>query len=83
MFFNLRCVLFFFLGNYPALLRNCLDIPVSSNVCEFLTELGAKVKFFVFMEIIILHFIVSDTLFPPETSPKGITMAEDILPLSI
>ncbi|KAK4303609.1 hypothetical protein Pmani_024391 [Petrolisthes manimaculis] len=30
------------LGNYPALLRNCLDVPVSSNVREFLQELGAK-----------------------------------------
>lgn len=30
-------------GNYPAILRKCLDVSVSSNVCEFLKELGAKV----------------------------------------
>lgn len=30
-------------GSRPALLRNCLDVPVSSNICEFLIELGAKV----------------------------------------
>ncbi|KAA0201521.1 hypothetical protein HAZT_HAZT005409 [Hyalella azteca] len=30
-------------GNRPALLRNCLDVPVSSNICDFLHELGAKV----------------------------------------
>ncbi|MCL4126143.1 UNVERIFIED_CONTAM: hypothetical protein GTU68_038839 [Idotea baltica] len=31
------------IGSRPAILRNCLDIPVSQNVCEFLQELGAKV----------------------------------------
>ncbi|CAL4097061.1 unnamed protein product [Meganyctiphanes norvegica] len=30
-------------GNYPAILRKCLDVSVSNNVCEFLKELGAKV----------------------------------------
>ncbi|KAL7648421.1 UNVERIFIED_CONTAM: hypothetical protein RMT77_000327 [Armadillidium vulgare] len=31
------------IGNRPTILRNCLDIPVSQNICEFLQELGAKV----------------------------------------
>lgn len=40
--YQLRYVGYPELGNYPAVLRNCLDVPVSSNVCEFLQELGAK-----------------------------------------
>lgn len=40
--YQLRYVGYPELGNYPAILRNCLDVPVSSNVCEFLTEMGAK-----------------------------------------
>ncbi|XP_064117548.1 mediator of RNA polymerase II transcription subunit 18-like [Macrobrachium nipponense] len=40
--FQLRYVGYPELGNYPAVLRNCLDVPVSNNVCEFLQELGAK-----------------------------------------
>ncbi|XP_076060467.1 mediator complex subunit 18 [Oratosquilla oratoria] len=30
-------------GNRPALVRNCLDVTVSTNVIDFLQELGAKV----------------------------------------
>ncbi|KAG7158671.1 mediator of RNA polymerase II transcription subunit 18-like [Homarus americanus] len=40
--YQLRYVGYPEIGNYPAVLRNCLDVPVSSNVCEFLQELGAK-----------------------------------------
>ncbi|XP_071551061.1 mediator of RNA polymerase II transcription subunit 18 [Panulirus ornatus] len=40
--YQLRYVGYPEIGNHPALLRNCLDVPVSNNVCEFLQELGAK-----------------------------------------
>ena len=40
--YQLRYVGYPELGSYPAVLRNCLDVPVSNNVCEFLQELGAK-----------------------------------------
>ncbi|XP_042864374.1 mediator of RNA polymerase II transcription subunit 18-like [Penaeus japonicus] len=40
--YQLRYVGFPEIGT-SALLRNCLDVAVSSNVCEFLQELGAKI----------------------------------------
>ncbi|XP_045595147.1 mediator of RNA polymerase II transcription subunit 18 [Procambarus clarkii] len=40
--FQLRYIGYPEIGDYPAILRNCLDVPVSNNVCDFLQELGAK-----------------------------------------
>jgi len=42
-------------GTRPALLRNCLDVPVSGNVCDFLQEMGAKVDH----EFVVKGYILS------------------------